>query len=107
MDLDERKRRLKEYLEFESDKEMLSTLKTWHFDVDKIYQDTKVVDAETAERLVRKYFWYLLIDKKRVKRLGYVMNLLMTFELAAVDFDNITMSEASTHAQDILNNLVC
>ena len=107
MELDERKSRLKLFLEQESeDEELLSGLKTWHVEVNELYdKDTVVDDMAGSKKLLMKHFPNIVGDVKRRQKLMTALKLLQAFETAIVDIDGISTIEATVYVQAVLNSV--
>lgn len=101
MDLIERKRRLKMFLEFESDKEMLAAFVTFSNNSEEFQ---KLSEEEQLEAF-GKHFSFMVSDESRVKRLSYCGGLVRVFLEAAVVEDDLSADEAVRHANEVLNQL--
>lgn len=105
MDLDERKKRLKMFLECGFDKEMMCRLKVFHSAVNVIYQETGEVGMEDSKRLVLEHFPKMVNDSAGRKNISRVLNMILTFENITVELDGITMAESSNIVQEILESI--
>jgi len=105
MDLDERTKRLKMFLELESDKGMIGKLKIWHSEMNVIFQETGDVGMDDSKRLILEHFPTVIEDAELRKRLTSVIKMLQTFEDAAVTMDGVSIESASNVVQEVLDSI--
>ena len=102
MDLTKRKRRLAMFLDAEPDRKVLTCLKNWYPEFHEVFMEKGVVGAEDSERLIKKHFPDHLSDKKDVKTLKHVINLLFIFEDVVVQSDGLTYQAAGEVVAEIV-----
>lgn len=107
MDLDKRKNRLRMFLEQESeDKELLSGLRTWHNEVNELYDiDAVVVDMEKSKMLLQKHFPNIVGDVRRRRKLMEALKLLQAFESAVLGTVGVSGTEATVFVQAVLSSV--